>query len=394
MKILYLSYLTDADTFDKVFAGGLEPSVARQKFEITFIESLLGNPDTKSEDINIVSFVPYNENVLERVSESEIKGKKINYIWWSRGIKSFITAVCNVQKVVRDWYRETNGEKRVILTYATNPLLLLTVLTKRCTLVTICSEVPRFRVMGDSWRAKLKKEYYHFLNERMDGYIFFSKHMEEVCNFRNKPFMVIEGMPSISDEKTLNHLVENKKEQIFYAGGLNSENGIVELLHAFVKIERKDVSLVLCGVGNVVDMVEKFADGYTNIKYLGSLPNEEILQLEKQSTLLINPRKVDERMTRYSFPSKTLEYFCSGTACMMTRLEGIPNEYYNYCYECDSSSADTLAKDLEKVLSIPQQERNKKAKEAYDFILREKTSEKQTEKIIDFLHNMCSVHKG
>lgn len=394
MKILYLSYLTDANIFDSIFKAGLEPSVARQKFETVLMNSLLQNQSINSEDITIISCVPYNNKVLERPIEAKFKGNRIRYIWWGRGITSFATAILEVQKKIHEWYQQTNGQERIIFTYATNPLLLLPLIKRRCKIVTICSEVPRFRVMGDSWRSKMKKTYYHLLNERMDGYIFFSKHMTEVCNLKKKPFMVIEGMPSIVDEKLTNHLATYKDEQIFYAGGLNAENGIKELMQAFVKLQRQDVNLILCGEGNVVEMVEQFADKYSNIIYLGSIPNADILEMERNATILINPRKADEKMTRYSFPSKTFEYFCSGTACMMTRLEGIPGEYYKYCYECDSSSADSLAKDLAKVLSIPQQERNKMAKEAYKFILREKTAEKQTEKIIDFLHDMCSVHKG
>ena len=163
MKILYLSYLTDEDVFNNLFKAELEPSVARHKFETAFMSSLLDNSRVASENITIISMVPYNCNVLKRPIETEFKGNTIKYIWWGRGIKSSYVASVEVQRLVQRWCDETCGQERVMLTYATNPLLLFPLLNRKCKMVTICSEVPRFRVLGDSWRAKVKKEYYHFL---------------------------------------------------------------------------------------------------------------------------------------------------------------------------------------------------------------------------------------
>ena len=393
-KLLYVGYFTEDVIFEEVTKAGLSPSVARQKFESAFIEELLRNQQNSSESIEIISCVPYNEHINVRPDCGEFNAKRIKYIWWKKNIFSFLNGFLNVHRQVNDWYKRTQEDSRVILTYATNPIMMPLLFRRKTKVITICSEVPRFRVMKAGLLSKIKKEYYHFLNERMDGYIYFSKQMEEVCNYHKKPVIVVEGMPKINAEKNLIEANTKKIEQIFYAGGMNVENGIMELMEAFVGLNRNDVTLVLCGNGNISDKVKKYSDKYENIKYLGMLPNEQILRMEKESTILINPRKVDELLTRYSFPSKTFEYFCSGTACMMTRLAGIPEEYYGYCYVCDSSSAGTLQKDLEKVLNISQEERKQKAREAYEFILREKTAEKQTEKIINFLHSMCSVYKG
>ena len=388
MKILYLSYLTEAEVFNRIFEAGLEPSVARQKFETAFMSALLDSKNIKKEDITIISCVPYNAKVTQRLETGQFYDQKIKYVWWTQGIASFLKTMRTVQNAVKKWYIETEGEERIILTYATNPVMLLPILSRKCKMITFCSEVPRFRVMGSSLKAKLKKEYYHFMNERMDGYIFFTKYMDEVCNKKGKPSMVVEGMPSIPEKATHFNSTEKRAEQIFYAGGLNAENGILELLEAFVKLGRKDVTLTLCGTGNVVESVQEYAEKYLNIEFKGNVANTKILELERKATLLINPRKAEGALTRYSFPSKTFEYFLSGTPAILTRLDGIPEEYYEYCYECDSSSADSLKKDLEEILEIPQEERMQKAKEAYRFILAEKTAKMQTEKVIHFLSSI------
>jgi glycosyltransferase involved in cell wall biosynthesis len=138
-------------------------------------------------------------------------------------------------------------------------------------------------------------------------------------------------------------------------------------------------------------MLEELQD-YTQkcdrIKYMGSLPNDQVLSLEREATLLINPRKADHLLTRYSFPSKTFEYFSSGTPAVLTKLEGIPEEYYQYCYTCDSTSAESLASDLDTVLDIPFEIRLKKAKEAFRFVKEKKSAKVQTQRIVNFLNEI------
>ena len=222
----------------------------------------------------------------------------------------------------------------------------------------------------------------------MDGYIFFSKYMNEKTNPHKKPFIVVEGLPDIriSEEEIKQEI--NRREQIFYAGYLIPENGIDTLLQAFMRMQHKDVDLVLCGSGEMEKTLQEYANKCDRIKYMGSLPNAEILFLERQATLLINPRKADHLLTRYSFPSKTFEYFTSGTPSVLTKLEGIPDEYYKYCYVCDSTSAEVLARDLDAVLDIPFTERLAKAKEAFLFVKREKSAEVHTKRILAFLEEL------
>jgi len=386
MKILYLSYATDQKTFDAVEQAGLEPSVARHRFETAMLEQLLSLREQEGFDVELVSCVPYNEQLKDRPAEGQLFGEKVRYIWWEN--KRMIAGIRQVWQAVKDWRKRTKGEPRVILTYATNPVIFLPRFLRGGKLVTICSEVPQFRAMLPSLSSKLKKAYYHYLNEHMDGYIYFSAHMQEVCNRKRRPAITVEGMPSVPADANPDAPQTERPEQIFYAGGLNRENGILQLLEGFAALERQDVTLTLCGTGNVEDQVVAYSRKYPNIQFLGTLPNNRILELEKQATLLMNPRRTGERLTRYSFPSKTFEYFCSGTPCMMSRLDGIPEEYYRYCYTCDSSSAQALREDLQRVLSIPQQQRYQLARQAFHFILEEKTAKQQTKKIVDFLKTM------
>ena len=100
---------------------------------------------------------------------------------------------------------------------------------------------------------------------------------------------------------------------------------------------------------------------------------------------MINPRKPYLSVTRFSFPSKTMEYLSSGTPMIGYKLEGIPSEYYPYYYTVEDLTSDGLAEVITNVLTKPSEELEAKAKKAFDFIASNKTAEIQAAKIIDFL---------
>jgi len=110
--------------------------------------------------------------------------------------------------------------------------------------------------------------------------------------------------------------------------------------------------------------------------------------LQRKATLLINPRDGVEEFTKYSFPSKTIEYLSSGTPTILYKLKGIPEEYYNYCYTCDFEGAEGLTETIVRVLNIPSDERESMGEKAKKFILNNKNETIQSKKIIHLIKNL------
>lgn len=102
--------------------------------------------------------------------------------------------------------------------------------------------------------------------------------------------------------------------------------------------------------------------------------------------MLINIRDSKEEYTKYSFPSKTIEYMASGTPLLTTELLGIPTEYYDYVYTLDDETEKGLSDKLKEILSISDNDLAIQGKKAMDFILNEKNSKIQGKKIAEFLN--------
>ena len=51
--------------------------------------------------------------------------------------------------------------------------------------------------------------------------------------------------------------------------------------------------------------VIKSQENDSRIQYCGVVNNEKMRQIQKESDILINPRQIDNIISRYTFPSKT-----------------------------------------------------------------------------------------
>lgn len=224
----------------------------------------------------------------------------------------------------------------------------------------------------------------------VDLFVYIAEAMPRYLKLSN-PYIVIEGIYNDDcDKQFLPELsIGNEgKKRILYAGAMSHRNGVLNLIKAFRKIEDKGFELVLCGDGELRDEIEAISDVDKRICFMGNLPHTEVLKLERSTDLLVNPRPAIEDFTKYSFPSKTLEYFASATPVMMFRLEGVPDEYYRYCYTFRSFKVEDMKEDILRFFSIPLGERSKKGQDACDFVLSKKNAEKQVKKLFSYLKQL------
>ena len=158
--------------------------------------------------------------------------------------------------------------------------------------------------------------------------------------FDNKPYTVIEGFLPNCD---FNYENKCESKTVLYTGSLNHAFGITTLLKAFESIKDPDYRLWICGAGDGQADVEAAAERDSRIIYKGFLPKSEIADLQTRCDVLINPRPAEGEYTKYSFPSKTMEYLLSGSKVVMHRLDGIGEEYYKFIRVIDDHTPEAIA---------------------------------------------------
>ena len=123
----------------------------------------------------------------------------------------------------------------------------------------------------------------------------------------------------------------------------------------------------------------------SRVIYKGVKPNEEVVSAELEATLLVNPRPTHEEFTKYSFPSKNVEYMVSGTPLLTTKLPGMPEEYHKYVYLFEEETTDGYAVAIRKTLGKPMNELLAKGMEAREWVLENKNNISQTARIIELI---------
>lgn len=149
-----------------------------------------------------------------------------------------------------------------------------------------------------------------------------------------------------------------------------------------------EVQLWLCGRGDMEDEVRRSAEKHPNIRYFGFVSQEEALSLQGRAATLINPRSPEGLYTRYSFPSKTLEYLRSGRPTLCYALEGIPEEYGQYLIYIQQSGADGIRQAVQEWLQKPAAEREARGRSGREYVLQQKNPKAQCNALLSLLRRM------
>ena len=232
--------------------------------------------------------------------------------------------------------------------------------------------------------AKLKMKFIR----QFDSYVFVAEPMKEVVDVTKKPCTVVEGIynnhqPPLPEPTT-------DKKVIFYSGQLNPAYGMENLLDAFIEIykDHPQIELWLCGNGRLVPKIKELAEKCPGIQFFGYVSGDRVRQLQAEATVLVNPRQNVGGLTRFSFPSKTMEYLASGRPVLGYRLDGIPEEYDAYIQYVPGNSVQDLQDKLLEICSLSTEKRREIGEKSRQFILENKNPKKQCGKIATMLEAM------
>lgn len=384
MNILYMGYFCREQLFNRLVENGSQSSHARQQLETKLLNGLITEKGENS--LEIISYLPELSEVREMAGEGEVyQGVKVKYLWCNKKHPfSVFKAMIRNGKMIREWAK--NKTEKVVVTYSVNPIHVIPLLWFRkrynYKIISLCPEVSVFRRTDNiSFATRVSRKISSFLDNSFDGYIMLSPYMNEVVNLKCRPFIVMEGIADSVDDAGMS----KSERAILYAGGLTADNGIEILLEGFVKAECSDTKLWICGDGPLQAKVKDYADKYENICYWGIVPNEKVQQLERQAMLLISPRFSHNEFTKYSFPSKTIEYMSTGTPTALTKLGGIPEEYFEYVYVLEEETEQGVEKLIKYVVSQSEDARKQLGNAAKEFVFRNKNSSVQARRIINFM---------
>lgn len=255
---------------------------------------------------------------------------------------------------------------------------------RRFSTVGIVTDVPCH--LSDMSHIPFSQKANLWVMRQFKSYLLLTEQMSTIVNPKNRPYIVLEGH---SDQNMAS--VENKlsgkadKKICLYAGSLKKVYGIKSLVEGFVAANIPNTQLHIYGDGDYASELRQLTQKYEDVKYLGIAPNQQVVKAELAATLLINPRPTNEEYTKYSFPSKNMEYMASGTPVLTTKLPGMPADHMPYVYFIEEETSEGIAKALKQVLSQPPEALHSFGKKAKTFVLTEKSNYAQAGKVLRFI---------
>ena len=217
-------------------------------------------------------------------------------------------------------------------------------------------------------------------------YILLTEAMTNLVNPKNRPYMVMEALcdSSLLQEK-IDNSVKSQPRTVIYAGGLFEKYGLKMLVEGFIKANVPNAILALYGSGSYVEELKETCKQHVNVEYRGVAPNEVVVAEELKASLLVNPRFTTEEFTKYSFPSKNMEFMASGTPLLTTQLPGMPKDYHPYVFLFEEETVDGYAKALQHALNHSEEDLIAFGKKGRDFVLHNKNNIQQGSRILQFL---------
>lgn len=389
MKVLYLSCYPD-QTFRNMINSGRLFSQAAQKFNKLFVNGFCLN----SIDVDVVSFVAANEASSDYEYTECVGANLIRYHYFElRGnvfnkqrqketyAKNFIDSWCGDNPygcVVVDALKPATLE---FLKYAKKYGIK--------TFAIITDFVDFLGKPNQSFAEKIKNKIikYKFYKqfEYTDVFVILTKEMLNKIDIKNCDYVVIDGICQKPDCITQNIDYNADKIIFLYSGAISNQFGLGNLVNGFLMANIPNSELHIYGAGDYVTQLEQICKENSCVKYLGTVINEEMVKLQRKATFLVNPRPVGDEYTKYSFPSKNIEYMCSGRPLITTKLPCLTQDYYQHIFLFEDDTADGIAKSLQKYSIIPNEELTRKGRNAREFIYEQKNNVLQTKKLIDLM---------
>lgn len=222
------------------------------------------------------------------------------------------------------------------------------------------------------------------LSQRYDKYVYLTEAMNDFYHADAKDYIVMEGLIDESKVKSAYTApdYEDGKEIILYTGTLRRIFGVMNLIEAFEKAGLPNAELWICGSGECASEIEERANNNPAIKFFGLVSSEKARELQAKATILANPRSANGEYTKYSFPSKTIEYLLAGRTVIMNRLPGVPAEYDKYLFYPDNESEDAWIFKFKEISDMPAAERQAHDEAGRGYIRNMKTASVQCSRII------------
>lgn len=326
-----------------------------------FQEKLIKGFKENNCDIDVLSapLIGAYPNAYKKIYFNGFKNKQEKYkyvkfinIW---GIRN-ISRTLSLKKAVKYFIKLPEKDKLIIVYCPHTPFLEAAVYAKKkdknIKICFVVPDLPQYMNFSEKNRAiydffkRIDIKRLNKLTTKVDSFVLLTEHMKYKLNVGDRPYIVIEGIANEVGE-IIQKTQKSTEKYIVYTGKMSKKFGIVNLIDAFRLLKNENYRLVLCGTGDAVDYINEARELDSRIIYKGQVSYNEAKEWIAKADVLVNPRQNNEEYTKYSFPSKIIDYLQSGKPVVAYLLDGMPEIYKEFLFIPKDKSCEELANAIE-----------------------------------------------
>lgn len=393
-KVTLVGFLLPQERFKEVYRSDPNNSAQTQVFGEQFAAALKYG----GAQLNLLSFAPvvsfpYNRKVFFRTAKFShlgVPGVELGFVnipllkHVSRLLMCLIHGLCLIRK---------NDTGIVVIHGVHSPFLLFGLVSRLLlgtSTVVIVTDAPN---VGHEYEGRFVKrlkatdaKIIQVLLKRFNGVIALTPALAQDYA-PNLPHLVVEGIaPLLSMECPKDF--EPNPPVVMYAGSLTRDQGVDLLIQAQV-VCKSEFILEIYGRGELAQEIEELSKVNPYVVFGGFVGPTEMMSKLCHATILVNPRPNNSPMFHYGFPSKLMTYMASGKPVVSTELAGSPEGYSRYL-AIANSSAEGLATEIRKMLTMSAHERWVMGQASKTFITEQKGPAAQGLLIVQFLIGISS----
>lgn len=285
---------------------------------------------------------------------------RFNNIWGFRNVSRAYA----LKKAIRSFAAEKQKNKIIVVYSVHDPFLSAAAYAKKLDpsikICLIAPDLPQYMnlethrgILYDTFKkvdiASIEKHL-----KKVDMSVVLTEQMACVLGIDDRPYIVVEGIVDTAVSNVSNIECDaHDTIDIVYAGKLYERFGAKTLVDAFSKLNGEHYRLILCGTGDAVGYAKECAATDHRIILTGQISPDEVKRYLARATILVNPRPNNEDYTKYSFPSKNIEYLMTGKPVVAYMLDGMPGCYADFIYAIDQNidPTDALVDALKRALT-------------------------------------------
>ena len=301
--------------------------------------------------------------------EEQAEHTYVNFcnVW---GIRNISRAKA-LKKEIKHFIKLDDSEKLIVITEPHTPFLQAASYAKekdpRIKINLIVPDLPQFMNLNAkvSFIYKVAKKYdvskFNSMLKNVDSFMLLTEQMADSLQITEKPYFVSEGIieNDIFEKVSLKkaEITKDELKYVVYTGCTIEKFGIKTLVNAFLKTTDPNYRLVICGSGDSDEYIKEKSQSDSRIMPLGLVSPSVAFEWVIKADVVVNPRQNNEEYTKYSFPSKNLEYLSSGNSTVCYMLDGMKPIYKNFVSSPINDSIEALTNAIESALNSNNEEK-------------------------------------